>query len=308
MITKIKSITFGHAVADAVGVPAEFRSRTSLEASPITDVTGYGTYNMPEGCWSDDTTMSICALDVLADGTVDFDKVMKNFSAWYKHGEFTPTGELFDIGGACSSAIAKYIKGDTPALECGGRDEWSNGNGSLMRVYPFVLYAHYHSLSDSELAKLIADASRLTHGHIRSINGCIIYAFVLRELIMESSPDAVTRGIAKVREIIGDDKHYSRILEGNITEADEDSIKGDGYVVNSLEASLWCLMNTEGYRDCVLKAINLGEDTDTTAAIAGSLAGALYGYDAIPQNWTDALKKYDFIDEMCVRAAENWAK
>ena len=308
MLTKIKSITFGHAVADALGVPAEFRSRASLKASPITDVTGYGTYNMPEGCWSDDTTMSLCALDVLADGTVDFDRVMKNFCTWYKDGAFTPTDVLFDIGGACRNAIVNYLYYNIPALECGGKDEWSNGNGSLMRIHPFVLYAYYNNIDGDEFVKLISEASALTHAHRCSINGCIIYSYILRELIENPSRESVERGIAKAYAIVGEDTRYSRIFNGSIFSADIDSIKGNGFVVNSLEASIWCLMNTDSYRDCVLKAINLGDDTDTTAAIAGSLAGALYGYSSIPQNWIDALKRYDFIDEMCVRASNTWMK
>ena len=305
MLHKIRSVVFGHAVADAVGVPAEFRSRSSLKADPITDITEYGTYNMPMGCWSDDTTMALCALDVLADGEVDYDRIMKNFCEWYEAGEFTPTGVLFDIGGSCSRAISNYLHYGTPALKCGGKDEYSNGNGSLMRIYPFVLYAHYHGLSDKELLRLIKDGSSLTHAHALSVNSCTVYSFILRELLRAPSRDSVPVGIEAARKAVGKCAPLDRVLDGSIITADESSVKGDGYVVHSLEASVWCLMNTDSYRECVLRAVNLGDDTDTTAAIAGSLAGALYGCEAIPQHWLAPLKRADFIDEMCIRAANN---
>ncbi len=210
----IKSAVYGHAVADALGVPVEFASREELDGSPVTGMEGYGTYPVPAGSWSDDTSMALCALDVLADGECDFDGIMENFVSWYEEGAFTPTGSTFDMGNTCSCAITKYERERIPAADCGGRDEFSNGNGSLMRIYPFVLYLYLRGMRDR--LDIIGTASALTHAHRRSVIGCIIYAYVMWELIDGKGKDGVYAGLAKAREYLAGDGEldaYARIFE-----------------------------------------------------------------------------------------------
>ena len=138
----IKAVMLGHAVGDALGVPVEFCERDELAAKPVTDMVGYGTYPYPAGCWSDDTSMSLAELDSLASGKLDFDDIMVKFGEWYYDDEYTPTGEMFDVGNTCSYAIDNYFAYHKPVEECGLTGERSNGNGSLMRIHPFVLYAY----------------------------------------------------------------------------------------------------------------------------------------------------------------------
>ena len=305
----IKAVILGHAVADAVGVPAEFKSRRTLKKSPVTDMTGYGTYNLPKGFWSDDTSMSLATLDSLKSGKIDFDGIMKNFSAWYNMGEYTPRGEVFDIGGICLSAITKYDRG-TPAEKCGSSDEYSNGNGSLMRIHPIALYLYGKDMPLKEKLSLIRRASALTHSHERSRVACGIYSVILWELLDEPTLSSFERGLSRARELYEDNpelKTYSRIFE-NLSTLSEDKIKSSGYVVDTLEAAIYCIMTTKDYKNCVLKAVNLGEDTDTVAAIAGGLAGALYGFSAIPDEWLCTLKRRDYIEELCRDAYAAWQK
>ena len=146
-IDVIKSAILGLAVADALGVPVEFSERENLDKNPVEDMIGYGTYNMPEGCWSDDTSMAICALDSLAGGYVDYNEIMKNFVDWCCYDKYTPTDYTFDMGNACRTAIMKFKDNGISPLQCGGMTEASNGNGSLMRIIPFVLY---HIYADSK--------------------------------------------------------------------------------------------------------------------------------------------------------------
>lgn len=308
---KIKAVMLGHAVGDALGVPVEFCERDELFKKPVTDMVGYGTYPYPEGCWSDDTSMSLAALDSLASGKLDFDDIIVKFGEWYYDDEYTPTGEMFDVGNTCSYAIDNYFAYHKPIEKCGLTDEYSNGNGSLMRIHPFVLYAYVNQMSVDEWLGMIVKASALTHSHDRSKIGCLIYTFVMMSLLKDKGKDGIKDALKKAERYLSacaEFTPYERIFKNDFAELPRAEIKSSGYVVDTLEAAIWCLLTTENYRDCVLKAVNLGDDTDTVAAVAGSLASALYGYDAIPKEWLDTLKRRDYIEEMCERASVAWMK
>ena len=310
----IKSVMIGHAVGDALGVPVEFASREELENAPVTDMEGYGTYPVPAGAWSDDTSMALAALDSLASGKVDWDEIMRNFGRWLSEDAYTPTGECFDAGKTCVKAILNYFKDKMPYNRCGESGERSNGNGSLMRIHPFVLYATITMLNGTNdgywsWMGFIKQASSLTHAHDRSIMGCTIYSYILSFLMREQSRESLINGIefaGRDLDYLPEFEYYTRIFDPDFANLPTDEIKSTGYVVDTLEAALWCLLTTDNYKDCVLKAVNLGGDTDTIAAVAGGLAGALYGYDSIPEEWRNTLIKREYIEEMCERACESW--
>ena len=310
---KWKAVMIGHAVGDALGVPVEFCTREELRQNPVTDMRGFGTYPVPAGAWSDDTSMSLCALDSLACGKFDFDDIMVKFGEWYYEDKYTPTGEMFDVGNTCSYAIDNYFVHHKSVEECGLTEERSNGNGSLMRIHPVVLYATKALLKGTEEGywfwmSAIKQASELTHAHERSVMGCYIYGYCLSFLLKESTRESLIAGIKFAGydlDYLPEFEHYKRIFEPDFEKLTEDDIKSTGYVVDTLEAALWCLLTTDNYRDCVLKAVNLGDDTDTVAAVAGGLAGALYGYEAIPKEWRETLIKRDYIEKLCEIAYEN---
>jgi len=300
----IKTCILGHAVGDALGVPVEFQSRKQLEQTPVTDMRGFGSYSVPAGSWSDDTSMTLCALDALAEERFSWEAVMVNFGKWYYNDEFTPTGRMFDVGFTCGSAIDSFFIRHTDVCHCGRRDAQSNGNGSLMRIIPFALYGYSHP---NMLRELVETGSALTHAHPRSQIACFIYACILLNLIETRSKNAVIEGIEEAKRYYGgtNDWGYYANLSA-IGKRSRGSIRSGGYVVDTLEAALWCLITTDSYRDCVLKAVNLGEDTDTVAAVAGGLAGTLYGQAGIPQEWLDTLLKRDYIEHLCEKAGERW--
>jgi ADP-ribosylglycohydrolase len=312
---QIKSVIIGHAIGDALGVPVEFCSREELEKAPITDMEGYGTYAVPAGAWSDDTSMSLCALEAMCHEDWSWDMIMNNFASWLENGDFTPIGETFDVGRTCLEAIVRYKRDNLPAKECGGDSEWSNGNGSLMRINPFVLYGQYALLNGTNdgywsWLALIKQASALTHAHDRSIMACHVYGYVLSFLLQEPTRESLKAGLKFAGEdldYLPEFEHYERIFKSDFSLLPESEIKSSGYVVDTLEAALWCLLTTDSYKDCVLKAVNLGGDTDTVAAIAGGLAGALYGYDAIPEEWRNILQRREYIEDMCERAGRSWS-
>lgn len=301
-LEKIKAVILGFAVGDALGVPVEFKSRETLRKKPVTEMQGYGTYNVPRGTWSDDTSMTLCTLESISEnGSIYLNDIMEKFAKWRCFGYMTPFNDCFDIGNATYFALSRFLEGNS--FPYGGSDERSNGNGSLMRIAPVVLF---NSLKNQDLSKRmndIANVSMLTHAHQRSILACSIYDFVLDELLKNPKKESIKAGLDKANEYFTSNKElvfYSRLLESDFKDLDEREIKSTGYVVDTLEAAIWCLLNTSTYEECVLKAVNLGEDTDTVGAIAGSLAGALYGYASIPERFLNALVKKELIENLCI--------
>ena len=297
----IKSAILGHAVADALGVPVEFQIRAQLKLVPVTNMREYGTHKQPKGTWSDDTSMTLCTLESIAEKRIiDEEDIMKRFSWWMNRDYMQPHGKLFDIGYTTQNAIWQYLYGDK--YPYGGSDERSNGNGSIMRIIPVSLYHHFKSEGQEKRQNDIDKISSLTHAHKRSVIGCGIYDFVLEELIKNPCLDSVKIGLANAYSYYKNEKEisaYQRLFEDDFDNLPEHKIKSSGYVVDTLEAAIWCLLNTKSYEECVLKAVNLGDDTDTVGAVTGGLAGVLYGYEAIPGEWLNCLVKKEMIEKMC---------
>ena len=192
-LKKLQGSVFGAAIGDAVGVPFEFRSREEMMRCPATDMTGNGTYHMPIGTWSDDTTMILCTLDRL-DESMDYDGIMRAFLSWVEKGEYTPHGSCFDIGGTTRRALENFARGAEP-LRSGLDDNYSNGNGSLMRIIPAALYADAHGLSLPEAVKLAETLSSLTHAHAISRTGCGIFTCIALSLLKNADKSSVQEGI-----------------------------------------------------------------------------------------------------------------
>lgn len=307
----VKSAVFGHAVGDALGVPLEFVGRERLAAHPVTDMRAFGTHNLPRGSWSDDTSMTLCTLASLTErGAVVPEDMMLRFSQWANNGAYTPFGRAFGIGRTTFQAIADYLHGKP----YGGAGERDNGNGSLMRILPVPLYQHFCPRKDAgpeERIREVHAVSALTHAHRRSMEACGIYAFIMESLLEEQTSPAIRRGLQNAdRFYRTDPEHaaFSRLFSPGFAETPADQIRSSGYVADTLEAAVWCLLTTGSYRACVLRAVNLGGDTDTVAAVAGGLAGVLYGFDAIPPDWSSALIRRGRLDDMCMAAARSWTE
>lgn len=299
----------GLCVADALGVPVEFMDRETLKKDPVVGMREYGTYNQPAGTWSDDTSMTLCLVDSLSKG-LDYEDIMLNFIKWIEEGEYTPYGEAFDIGITTRKALMSFKNG-VPPLECGGRSEHDNGNGSLMRILPILFYLQSMYGTDfadiDEVYEIIHNISALTHGHKRSQIACGIYISVASRLIggmgLETAVDLGIYDAMKYykdrEDYINELKHFRRLEMKNFAEIPEEEIKSGGYVVDTLEAAIWCLLNTDNYKGCVLKAVNLGNDTDTVAAVAGGLAGLKYGYEGIPRDWVNEIARKEYVEDLC---------
>lgn len=299
---KVKDGIIGHAIGDAMGVPIEFNSREKLLKNPVTKMIGYGSYNVPEGSWSDDTSMTIATMDsIIKKKEIDYNDIMMNFSEWLKNAKYTPHDDVFDVGKTCMQAIMNFTDG-TDAIKCGLEDIMSNGNGSLMRMLPIAYYCYYKKLKEEEIYNIVKASSSLTHAHEISILACYIYVnYVIR--LLEGKDKFASYNLIKLVDFSYFSSEslevYQRILKADIKKLTIDEVKSSGYVVDTLEASMWVLLNAKDYKEAIIGAINLGEDTDTIGAITGSMAGIVYGYEEIPEQWLNKLVKKDYLEELC---------
>ena len=297
---KVKDGIIGLLIGDALGVPVEFEYRENLEKYPVTDMIGHGTYDQPEGTWSDDTSMTLATMASIVDKkAVDYDDIMENFCKWY-NGEVYWQVPIFDIGITTHVALDNYLDG-MPALECGLDGERDNGNGSLMRILPMAY------LSNIDY-KTVENDSGLTHAHKRSKIACVLYVEIAKSMLENEDltiGEHIELASDKIKEYYKDSdelKHFKRIFEDDLN--DVDTISSKGYVIYTFESVIYCLKNTSNYKDAVLKAVNLGRDTDTTAAICGGLAGIYYGYDEIPIDWINKVDQIDKVLSLCERYEE----
>ena len=308
----------GVVLGDALGMPVQFLSRADLKKNPVKTMEGYGTYNMPPGTWSDDSSMALATLFSLKErGAVDYDDIMKRFVDWWYNGEYTPAGRSFDIGNTCMGAINEYIRtGDYQ--KCGKNGERANGNGALMRIMPMCLYT-YEKVSRDEWTvmkalKQIHQMSALTHNHLRSKMACGIYFFMVCRLIHKNGTlqECLQAGMDDALQFYCSDisnytelAHFGRLFQlDEFALCKENEIKSTGYVVDSLEAAVWSLITTSSLEEGLLKAVNLGDDADTVGAIAGGLAALYYSYDSAPEEWRKQIIKEKEIIALCERMKE----
>ncbi|MCX5808187.1 MAG: ADP-ribosylglycohydrolase family protein [Proteobacteria bacterium] len=297
---KIIGGLWGAIVGDALGVPVEFHSRAERKKDPVTGMRGEGTFNLPPGSWSDDSSLMLCTAEGLLDG-FNLGNIGRLFVRWLKDGYWTPFGYAFDVGYTTAKSIKRMEGGIDPEF-AGGTDERDNGNGSLMRILPVGIYLHSPV---PELLNKVHKASSLTHRHPRSLMACGFYCLMAVSLLKGANPqDAYTYAIGQFKKhytkcpYTYEFTHFERILSGAIASLPERKIKSSGYVIHTLEASLWCFLTTNSFPEAVLKAINLGEDTDTTGIVTGGLAGIYYGFETIPQEWLNAIVRKDDIAQL----------
>lgn len=295
---KLFSMFIGGVVGDALGVPFEFIDRKSMNSNPCIDMVGFGTHDQPIGTWSDDTSLTLVLIDSLIDNDFDINRFANNSINWLSCYSYTPHGKVFDIGISTSNALYKFDMGISPDL-CGGTRIEDNGNGALMRTHPLLKI-----IINSNLDKynLIKKASCLTHNHPLSHISCLFYLeFLLNIYQGYNKVESYLRSVSFLKdffvsniELIQYQTYFDRILSG-IELLNVDEIFSSGYVLHTLEASIWCFLKSSNYKDSVLTAVNLGNDTDTIASITGCISGLYYGIDQIPSNWINNIVELRYI-------------
>ena len=270
-MNKMTDAILGLAIGDALGVPYEFEQRGTFTC---TDMVGHGTHDQPAGTWSYDTSMTLATLDSLKNnnGKVVTDDIRRNFNDWLRHGDYTANGEVFDAGITTCTAL----RNGKPAV-----GEWDNGNGSLMRILPLA----FVDCTDDEIRAV----SAITHGHWISEEACVIYVHVAKRLLAGEN-------ISSIIPTLNYEKPFDQL--SHINKLDISQIKSSGYVVDTLEAALWAVSHEgdweKSFRNDILAAVNLGKDTDTVGAVAGGLAGIIYGLGDV-RDWVDQLRNKEEI-------------
>ncbi|RZK60905.1 MAG: ADP-ribosylglycohydrolase family protein [Hymenobacter sp.] len=317
LLPAARAALLGLAVGDALGVPVEFIGRQVRRRDPVVGLRGYGTHQQPPGTWSDDSSLTFCLAETLATVGYDVADAARRFVRWQDEAYWTAHGRVFDIGIATAEAL-QGLRCGRPPQHAGGTGEYSNGNGSLMRILLLVFASKDWPVA--ERFRAVREMSSITHGHLRSIIACFIYVELARQLLAGFDKQAAYR--AMQQEVTGfleaqgigselELRQFHRVLEIPYSEYtirplvtyQEAEIASSGYVVHTLEAALWCLLTHDTYAATVLAAVNLGDDTDTTGAVAGGLAGLAYGEAAIPAEWRTGLARRAAIEDLAARLA-----
>lgn len=297
----LKQAVLGFAIGDAVGIPYEFKKRDTFRCMDMRESRWNDAhFILPLGAWSDDTSLMLCVLDALSK-EIAADKVYKrwrkNAIAWAYLGKFTNHIYLipYDIGISCRRGINCMIfhKKNRKA-----NDIRSNGNGGLMRMLPLAFLEYKN---DEERLNAIQLFNCCSHNHIISHIGCLIYVKLLEQLCKDKRqlfPNVlhnVVKSISETYKIT----EYMRIWNFSILDCSREEIKSSGYVVDTLEAAIWCVAQSQNFEDAILKAVNLGDDTDTVAAVCGSMAGIMF--KEIPEKWVKSLRKRKLVEKVVSR-------
>jgi ADP-ribosyl-[dinitrogen reductase] hydrolase len=292
MKDKIKGALLGIAIGDALGVPVEFKSRAFLKQHPVKDMIGFGTHDQKPGTWSDDASLSFCQVEALI-SNLDLKFTASLFLKWLEEGFWSARGEVFDVGNTTIDSLYRFKQTGDP-YNSGGVRVSDNGNGSLMRILPVTFAVVGYDIN--ERFRIVSEISSITHGHIRSIIACFYFTEYCLQIIEGKDKFLAYKNVqhSVVNILI---KKGIDLKEIEIFHLDESEISSSGYVVSSLEASMWSFLRTENFKDAVLKSVNLGEDTDTIGSITGGIAGLYYGNNSIPVEWIEKIaRKEDIID------------
>ena len=295
IIEKYTGCLLGLACGDAVGTTLEFLDRGTF--TPIDDMVGGGPFHLEAGQWTDDTSMALCLAHSLLSKN-DFDPVdqMNRYCNWSNYGYMSSTGECFDIGVTVRSALNNYILTKNPFS--GSVNPRTAGNGAIMRLAPIPMF---YGLNYELALKYSGESSRTTHAAEEAIECARLFGTLIYLALNGQSKEDIlfnNQYIAHASKVIP-------LAKGAFINKGVSDIKGTGYVIDSLEAALWCFAHTNTYKEAVLKAANLGDDADTTAAIVGQLAGAYYGVSDIPTQWLDKLYMKQEIEELALGLFEN---
>ena len=295
VVDRFRGCLLGLAAGDAVGTTLEFEPRGTFE--PLTDMVGGGPFGLEAGQWTDDTSMALClATSLIEQHGFDARDQMERYCRWADEGDLSCTGTCFDIGGTVKSALARFRR--TGEVHAGPTDPGSAGNGCIMRLAPVPMFFY----SDLQAAESRAgESSRTTHGATECIDASRLFGRILWRALRGSSKEEVALADAAAFEGA---ERIGAIARGEYRRKPRTAIRGSGYVVESLEAAMWCFHTGDSFEDSVLLAANLGDDADTTAAVCGQVAGGPYGRSGVPDRWLNRLSMSEEITQLAVELCD----
>jgi ADP-ribosyl-[dinitrogen reductase] hydrolase len=300
MNNRRRGTLIGLAVGDALGAAIEFKSPGSF--TPVTGYRNGGPHRLEAGEWTDDTSMALALADSIANAGWNLNDQADRYVQWWKTGKYSVNGRCFDIGITTRSALGKYVA-DKDAFTSGDRSERASGNGSIMRLAPVpIRNAVLYPNKVEEISRLAEESSLPTHASDQCVSACRYLATVLAALIHGEDRDEVLAPNWKPLQQLNDIKPLHPLIQeiahGSFRHKQPPAIEGSGWVVKSLEASLWAFHDADTFEEAVLKAVNLGDDADTAGAICGQLAGAYWGESQIPGSLRSGLARMDMLESV----------
>jgi ADP-ribosyl-[dinitrogen reductase] hydrolase len=278
---KYRGTLLGLACGDALGTTVEFKTRGTFK--PLTDIVGGGPFGLKPGQWTDDTSMSLClAESLIANNGMKLEDQLERYLGWWIHGDNSVTGECFDIGNTVRRALEYYTHSNDP--RAGSSDPMSAGNGSIMRLAPVPLF--YAQADTETLLNNCELSSVTTHRAATALHACRLFGLLIRNALSAQTKEEI---FVTSDDFSNAPTSIQQIADRTYLEKSELDIRGTGYVVESLEAALWAFETTSSFEEGALKAVNLGDDADTTGAVFGQIAGAFYGEKGIPKHWLKKL-------------------
>jgi ADP-ribosylglycohydrolase len=293
-----RGLLLGLAIGDALGAAIEFSPPGTFP-----EVTGYrggGPHGLEPGEWTDDTSMALALADSIAEVGWDLNDQAERYLAWWRGGAYSVNGRVFDVGQTTVAALLRFAQtGDARIV--GDPGEYASGNGSLMRLAPVPLaYARLFPGRLGDLVERAVESSLPTHASPQCQSACAYLAVLLAGLVHGLPREEVLRPdwepLARARDLFPFHPAIEEVAQGSFRQKQPPDIQGSGYVVRSLEAALWAFHDAPDFRQAVLRAVNLGDDADTTGAVCGQLAGACWGEQGIPQGWLDGLAGRDLLE------------
>lgn len=299
---KIIGSFIGLAVGDAIGTTLEFEGRDQKEE--LKDMIGGGVFNLNAGEWTDDTSMALCLSKSLLENGFDLKDQLERYLLWKNKGYCSSNGKCFDIGMTVVEALSNYVR--TGNEFAGSTDEYSAGNGSIMRLAPIVIYYSTKEDEDDPLFFELLNKSKLssktTHQHPSAVDACALLAIILNRGFYNTDKNNIlnfTENMLKKYNI--SDELIIQIALGSYKNKKRNEIKSSGYVIHSLEAALWAFYHTDNFNDGVLLAANLAGDADTVAAIYGQIAGSFYGVSSIRKDWVNKITYNTMIMKLAIQ-------
>ena len=297
-IDRQRGTLLGLAVGDALGAAIEFRAPGTFE--PVTGYRGNGPHGLAPGEWTDDTSMALAMADSIGTVDWDLDDQARRYVRWWREGAYSVNDRCFDIGNTTIAALKRFELGQD-ARHSGDPSERASGNGSIMRLAPVPI--RYADLFPDHLEKLstrAAESSLTTHASPQCLSACRYMTLIACGLIHGIDRDEVLSPdwppLAELKRIQPLHPEVQQISGGSFRVKERPEIRGSGYVVESLEAALWAFSSADDFEQAVLRAVNLGDDSDTTGAVCGQLAGACWGESGIPTEWLDGLARKSMIE------------
>lgn len=297
----------GLAVGDALGAAVEFAAPGRFD--PVTGYRDGGPHGLAPGEWTDDTSMALALADSIAHAGWNLNDQANRYVAWWKNGSYSVNDRCFDIGGTTAGALRRFVA-TTDATTSADPNPRASGNGSIMRLAPVPIhFLHFFPDDCEELGRLAAESSSTTHASPQCLSACRYLAIVLAGLMKGHDRAAVLspdwEPLRRLDERYPLHPEVREVAQGSFRVKSPPAIVGSGYVVESLEAALWSFHNAGDFREAVLRAVNLGDDADTTGAVCGQLAGAYWGESGISQSWRTGLARPEMIEQALAGILKN---